>query len=143
MNIAHFLVPKQNVAFLYNDFTLRQGLEKLRNNGYSAIPVLTRANEYVGTVSEGDFLWNLIDSQKNRELKKINIKNMEGIMVSEILQKDTNSPVRITATIEELMLKALDYNFIPVIDDRNMFIGIITRRDIIRHFIDKKDKLPA
>ncbi len=143
MNIAHFLVPKQDVAFLYDDFTLRQGLEKLRYNGYSAIPVITRSNEYVGTVSEGDFLWNLIEGQKDGQLSKINIKNTENIMVSEILRKDSNSPVRITATIEELLIKALDYNFIPVIDDRNMFIGIITRRDIIRHFINNTDKLPA
>jgi CBS domain-containing protein len=137
MNIAHFLVPKHDVAFLYDDFTLRQGLEKLRYNGYAAIPVLTRLNNYVGTVSEGDFLWHLIDDQRDEQLHKIDIKKTEDIMVSEILRKDSNAPVRITATIEELLTKALDHNFIPVIDDRNMFIGIITRKDIIRHFIEK------
>ena len=61
MNIAFFLKPKHEVAFLYEHQTLRQGLEKLRRHGYSAIPVLTRESKYAGTVSEGDFLRYLLD----------------------------------------------------------------------------------
>ena len=56
MNIAYFLLPKSRIAYLYDDFTFRQGLEKMRNRGYTAIPVITRDGRYVGTVSEGDFL---------------------------------------------------------------------------------------
>ena len=56
MNIAYFLLPKSRIAYLYDDFTIRQGLEKMRNRGYTAIPVITRDGRYVGTVSEGDFL---------------------------------------------------------------------------------------
>ena len=56
MNIAYFIHPKQDVATLYDDCTLRQGLEKMRHHGYTAIPVVTRDNKYVGTVTEGDFL---------------------------------------------------------------------------------------
>ena len=42
MNIAYFLLPKSRIAYLYDDFTIRQGLEKMRNRGYTAIPVITR-----------------------------------------------------------------------------------------------------
>lgn len=133
MNVAFFLVPKQNVTFLYDDFTLRQGLEKLRYNGYTSVPAITRNNEYVGTVSEGDFLWYLIDDQKE-ELHKINIKNIQNTVVRDIIRIDKNPPVRITATVEELLAKVLNQNFIPVVDDRKMFIGIVTRKDIIKHF---------
>ena len=62
MNIAYFLLPKSRIAYLYDDFTFRQGLEKMRNRGYTAIPVITRDGRYVGTVSEGDFLWRLLDT---------------------------------------------------------------------------------
>ena len=51
MNIAYFLLPKSRIAYLYDDFTIRQGLEKMRNRGYTAIPVITRDGRYVGTVS--------------------------------------------------------------------------------------------
>ena len=46
-------------------------------------------------------------------------------------------PVRITATIEELMEKAVTQNFVPVVDDLDSFIGIVTRRDIIRYFFNR------
>ena len=60
MNIAYFLLPKSRVAYLYDDYTFRQGLEKMRYHGYTAIPVITRTGQYVGTVSEGDFLWRML-----------------------------------------------------------------------------------
>ena len=62
VNIAYFLQPKSRIAYLYDDFTFRQGLEKMRNRGYTAIPVITRDGRYAGTVSEGDFLWHLLDA---------------------------------------------------------------------------------
>mgnify|MGYP000937349775 CR=1 FL=1 len=143
MNIAFFLIPKQNVAFLYDDFTLRQGLEKMRFHGYTAIPVVTRKNEYIGTVSEGDFLWHLIDDRKDKDLHKINIQSIENMLVRDIISKDKNPPVRITATVEELIHSALTQNFIPVIDDRDLFIGIVTRSDLIKHYLKTTEQLKA
>ncbi|MEG0305667.1 MAG: CBS domain-containing protein, partial [Oscillospiraceae bacterium] len=40
MNILFFLTPKNDVAFLYDDFTLRQALEKMEHHRYSSIPIL-------------------------------------------------------------------------------------------------------
>lgn len=133
MNIASFLIPKIETAFLYDNFSLRQGLEKMRHRGYTAIPVVTREDKYVGTVSEGDFLWYLVDDQES-ELHKINMKSIEDIFIKDVLRVDKNPPVRITSTIEELLTKSMNQNFIPVIDDRDYFIGIITRTDIIKYF---------
>ncbi|MDY6315508.1 MAG: CBS domain-containing protein, partial [Clostridia bacterium] len=59
-NIAYFLIPKNEVAYLYNDCTVRQGIEKMRFHGYSAIPVIDKDGKYVRTVSEGDFLGYVI-----------------------------------------------------------------------------------
>lgn len=56
MNILHFLTPKSEVAYLYDDFSLRQALEKMEYHQYSAIPVITREGEYVGVITEGDLL---------------------------------------------------------------------------------------
>lgn len=137
MNIAYLLVPKQNVAYLYDDFTLRQALEKMRSHGYSAIPVINRNNQYVGTVSEGDFLWYMLDDSVGKQ-KKVNLKDLEKVCISELLGEDSNPPSRITTTVDDLLNHALNQNFIPVIDDRDLFIGIVTRADIIRSFcLDK------
>ncbi|WP_313128648.1 CBS domain-containing protein [Anaerocolumna sp.] len=139
MNIAYFLITKSEVAYLYNDCTLRQGLEKLHQHGYAAIPVLSKGNKYIGTVSEGDFLWHILE-QDNQDLQTTTcMKRLENIKIKDILKPDKNPPVRITARMEELMIRAMDQNFVPVIDDRNYFIGIVTRRDIMKYFCEKSE----
>jgi CBS domain-containing protein len=82
MNIAFFLIPKGDIAYLFDDFSYRQGLEKMRFHGYTSIPVLTRSGKYAGTISEGDFLWNLVDNQQD-ELHKIHLKDIENIKIGE------------------------------------------------------------
>jgi predicted transcriptional regulator len=67
------------------------------------------------------------------------MKSLENIKIKDILKPDKNPPVRITARMEELMIRAMDQNFVPVIDDRNYFIGIVTRRDIMKYFCEKSE----
>ena len=57
MNVLMLLKPKETVQYIYDDNTLRQGLEKMRAHSYTAIPVISRDGRYSGTVSEGDFLY--------------------------------------------------------------------------------------
>ena len=85
MNIAYFLLPKNSVAYLYDDCTFRQGLEKMRHHGYTAIPVITRDGQYVGTVSEGDFLWQLLDEERESS-RPCSMKDLEQLKVRDILR---------------------------------------------------------
>lgn len=137
MNIAYFLLPKSTVAYLYDDYTFRQGLEKMRYHGYTAIPVITREGQYAGTVSEGDFLWRLLSQEDTR--RPLSMKELEDLRIRDILNLDAYPPVRITVTMEELVNSAMQQNFIPVVDDLGNFTGIVTRKDIIRYFSEQKD----
>ena len=116
------------VAFLYDYCSLRQGLEKMRFHGYTAIPVISKEGTYIGTVSEGDFLWHLLDSGV------YTMKLQEDYPILDILRNGWNPAVKIDTTMDELLLRVMDQNFVPVIDDRNTFMGIITRKDVIRHY---------
>ena len=138
MNIAFFLKPKVSVAFLYSDFTLRQALEKMRHCGYTAIPVIHRDGRYAGTVSEGDFLWYLSD--RLNENNSVSQKNLEEIPLLQFIKNNVYLPVKITADVDDLVNISLNQNFVPVTDDAGSFIGIVTRRDIIRHLADKNGK---
>ena len=138
MNIAYFLLPKNSVAYLYDDCTFRQGLEKMKYHGYTAIPVISRDGKYVWTVSEGDFLWRLL-SKGTDSLSAYSMKDMEQLRIKDILRDNHYSPVRITVTMEELLHSAMNQNFIPVVDDLGNFTGIVTRKDIIRYFAEQKD----
>ncbi|MFR5602462.1 MAG: CBS domain-containing protein [Lachnospiraceae bacterium] len=130
MNILFFLTPKNEVAFIYEDDTLRQVLEKMEYHRYSAVPMIDRSGKYIGTLTEGDLLWG-IKNQQN-----LSLKDAEKVPVSIVGRRLDNAPVRVGASMEQLIDKALNQNFVPVVDDQDNFIGIITRKDIIRYFHD-------
>ncbi len=134
MNLLFLLHPKSMVAYLVSDCTARQGLEKMRAHGYTAIPVINSKGEYIGTVSEGDFLWALVDD------KECSLKKLEKIKLTDIMRGVRDSAVKVDTKIDDLLLKIMEQNFVPVTDDRNIFIGIVTRKDIIKHFYEKEKK---
>ena len=125
MNVISLLTPKAQVAYLTDNCTIRQGLEKLRAHGYTAVPVLAGDGSYVGTVSEGDFLWNLLDAQDN------SLRSRERAPLKDIVRADFNPAVDIGVSMEELLERAMQQSFIPVVDDRGAFVGIVTRRAIL------------
>lgn len=133
MNIASFLLPKAEVTYLRDDMTIRQGLEKLKRSGYTAVPVIDSEDRYVGVISEGDFLWHILS--RNDTLEEITMKRLERGGIRNILQSGKVKAVCIDTDMEELLEQAKNQNFVPVVDDRNVFIGIITRRDIIKYFV--------
>jgi len=132
MNLIYLLRPKDDTVYINSGSTVRQGLEKIRAHGYTAIPVIAPTGEYVGTVSEGDFLWALCGCES--------IKALEKLTVSDIIRTKRDKAVSVSADMNELLLLIMEQNFVPVTDDRGKFIGIVTRRDIIKYFYDKEQK---
>ena len=130
-NILFFLTPKAMCAFLYDDYTIRQAIEKMEVAGYPAIPILNRQGEYRGTLKEGDLLWAL------RNMCNMDMRQAECRRIMEIPRRKDNIPVRITASMSDLIERASNQNFVPVIDDYGAFIGLITRKAIIKYCRDK------
>lgn len=135
MNIAFFLTLKKDIVYVYDSFSMRQALEKMRIHGYTAIPVLSHDGKYIGTVSEGDFLWYFFDKEKKKGM--FSEKQLEKTPLKEIIKNDKYNSVKITASIEELVSMSLSQNFVPVVDDSDNFVGLVLRKDIIKHFSEK------
>lgn len=131
MNILFFLKPKSEVAYIYNDFTLRQVLETMEYHKYAAIPMLNKEGEFVGTVTEGDLLWGI------KSYRNLNLKSAEKIFIRDFPLKAGFDVVPADADMEDLVKKAMNQNFVPVVDDQNKFIGIITRKSIIEYCYNK------
>lgn len=127
MNILFYLVPKSDVMFLYDDYTLRQALEKMEYHKYSAVPIITRTGTYVGTLTEGDILWELKDKHN------LALREAEDIPIRTLKRKRDNQPVNVNCNIEDLVMTSMNQNFVPVIDDNRVFIGIVTRKSIIEY----------
>ena len=126
-NILFFLTPKAMCAFLYDDFTVRQALEKMESAGYAALPILNKRGEYRGTLTEGDLLWAL------KNLCYMDVRQAEAHRIMTITHKKDNIPVRVTTSMQELVDRAKNQNFVPVVDDYGSFIGIVTRKAIIQY----------
>ncbi len=131
MNVISLIRAKSTVVYLEEKYTVRQGLEKLRAHGFTAIPVIREDGSYAGSVSEGDFLWHILKSGGD-------IHMQESYRISDIIRPDWNPPAHINVTLDQLLERILSQNFVPMVDDRNLFIGIITRQDVIRYFTAKK-----
>ncbi len=130
MNIIFFLLPKSQVAYVSTNNTIRQALEKMEHHRYSAIPVLDEEGKYFGTLSEGDLLWLF----KNEHLT---LEKSEQIKIKDIkFEKDIKS-IHINKEMDELVDLIVNQNFVPVVDDMNTFIGIITRKQVISYLKDK------
>ncbi len=125
MNILFFLTPKDEVATVEETDTLRQVLEKMEHHGYSAIPFLSREGKYIGTITDGDLLWFL---KKN---KFPDLKDLEDMPIVTIERHRDNQAVHVEASMEDLFDKVTNQNFVPVVDDNQVFIGIVTRKDVL------------
>lgn len=130
-NILFFLTPKAMCAYVYDDYTLRQALEKMETAGFAALPILSRRGEYRGTLTEGDLLWGL------KNLCYMDMRQAESRRIMEISRRRDNVPVRVTTPMKDLVDRASEQNFVPVVDDKDAFIGIITRRSIIKFCMQK------
>ncbi|WP_223070125.1 CBS domain-containing protein [Paenibacillus caui] len=128
MNIAFFLLPKSEVTAVTLDSTLRQTLERMEYHRYTAIPIIGRDGDYVGTVTEGDLLWFMKNSAG-----RVTFENASKFLLKDVPMRMNNKPVRIDADMEDLIKLAKAQNFVPVVDDRNRFIGIVRRSQIIEY----------
>lgn len=134
MNILFFLLPKSKVAYVQDNFTLRQTVEKLRFHHYTAIPVLDHEGRYLRTISEGDILWYLKDNWA------MNFKLAEDVSIENVPAEREIRPIHSTARMEDLYALAMGQNFVPVVDDKGVFIGIITRQQIMKYiFLQQKN----
>ena len=134
MNILFFLTPKKDVAYLTEDCSLRQAIEKVDYHRYTAIPLLDKSGHYIGTLTEGDLL-RVLKTQYDLSLHKA-----EDMPVTEVERRWKMDPVNINCEIEDLVQVAMRQNFVPVVDDENVFIGLITRSAIIEYAFDRLKK---
>jgi len=127
MKVAFFLIPKSEVICLTPKTTMRQALERMERQSFAAVPLVDEQGYYVGTITEGDLLWKL------KNTAGLDLNDMEKIFLNDITQHSKNKPVRIDSRIVDLLSLASGQNFVPVVDDQGVFIGIVRRREIIEY----------
>ncbi len=131
MNVLFFIRPKQEVAFIYSDSSLRQAIEKMNSCSYNEIPVLDRDGHYMYSVSALDLL--LFIRKKGEYSENI---SLNSYLKDVKIHRDIKA-IKVDNDIEDLYDVALSQNYIPIVDDRNVFSGIVTRKAVMNWLINK------
>ena len=130
MNALRFVIPKSFVEYVTADATLRQAVEKMRYHRYVAIPVLDGEGKYVGALRNDDVLKYILDKGS------FNARELEAVSVTEVMERSADSVVYHDASVEELIDRVKEHNFVPVADDRGCFVGLILRRDVLNYLLN-------
>ena len=138
MNIVRFLLPKSSVVYLYSDATVRQAIEKMRYHNYVALPILDKDGRYLGSIRNDDVYKYFQDNGK------FDYKAAERDGVMKILDQSYSRPLLHSAPIDDMIEYVKEHNFVPVVDDRGCFMGIILRRDVLsflfKHYKETENK---
>ncbi len=135
MNVAFLLVPKSRVTYLTEGTGFREGMEKLRHCGYTSIPVVSKNGRYLGCLTEGDCLWNLLG------MGSLNARALDRVKIEDIVSPRVPA-IPLTATVKDILPKllAMTQKYMPVVDDRQSFVGIVTRRRILEQWAVGSDR---
>ena len=123
MNVALFLTPKTSVAWIPAAASVRDALERLDAQGYTAVPILDGHGVYLGTLTEGDLL---------RAVRSPGV-DLDRTAVSDRPLRSDNRAVPVVAASDAVVEVAVDQNFVPVVDSRGVLMGIVTRKAILEY----------
>lgn len=131
MNILFFLTPKVDVGYVYSSDTMGEAIEKMLKYKFTTVPVLNEVTgRYEGTLANDDLLREL-----NRH-PSLTIAAAADRPLKSVSRRRDYAVVRADADMEDLLKSAATQNFVPVVDDTGAFIGIITRREVIKYLRD-------
>lgn len=135
MNILFLLTPKSQIEFLFESMTLRQAVEKFKNQNFTMVPVIDKdSGKYVRSIRSNDLLNYITQNETDFD-------SLENIPLSAVSSSREINPININQTIEDVFDSLITQNYVPVIDERGIFIGIITRSKAFSHVMNlRKDK---
>lgn len=129
MNVLFYLTPKSNCEILLDDESIREAMERMELSGFTALPIVSKTDgAYRGTLTDGDILWAM------KNICDFDVKEAELHNIMEISHRKDNQAVSVSTDMRDLLNKAMEQNFVPIVDDRNNFIGIVTRKSILRQY---------
>ena len=128
-NILRFIIPKSLAIYVTDDSTVRQALEKMNYHKYKAVPIIDGNGKYLATLkSEDIFRYFMSVGSFDKALA-------EDALAIDIADRSCVKPLLHSATMNDLIENVKEHNFVPIVDDRGCFIGIILRREVLNYVL--------
>ncbi len=128
----NYLTPKVQTYFIAAGSTIRQALEVFDYHKFSVVSVVDKKGRFVSTISEGDILRYI------KNVANFDMVLAEAITIENVERYRPYKALGINSSFDEIVKLSLDQNYIPVVDDRNVYIGIIKRSSIINAIVNEE-----
>ena len=126
----------KNPVTITPDTSVSKALEIMQKGKFHRLPVSDASGKLLGLVTEG-----LVTESSGKNQTSLSIYEL-NYLLSRTKASDIMIPAKDVVTIspdvflEEAADKMGDINVLPVIDDKNKIVGIITEKDVFRAFIE-------
>ncbi len=124
-NQDNFLIPADNVATVMYNHSLDHALLVLANVGYSKIPVLDKNDRFVGLLGLNDIVRKMVS------LTNIDTDNLAGLTVADVMEIGVDC-LTDESDLEDILHLLVNNPFLPMINKDRIFLGIITRKEILK-----------
>lgn len=125
MNILASLTPKSGVDYVKSDATLFKTLQVMQQHNHADIPIINETGRYMGTVTARDILGCITENFN------LSLKESAKFPIRNVKRTKNYKALGVHAQLEDLIELAVEQSFVPVVDDDDNFIGILTRKEII------------
>ncbi|HEM5070261.1 TPA: CBS domain-containing protein [Streptococcus suis] len=118
-----FLTPADKLAVIIDTHNIDHAKLLLSHMTYSRVPVVTEDGRFFGTLG----LTEIIKYQAENELSDDELNRDISVIV-----KTDEETVGLDYDLTEVMRKLVDQSFLPVLGENREFMGIITRKSILK-----------
>ena len=125
MPIKDFVICSEKVAHVQSGNNAEHALLVLTRTGYSSIPVLDLKYRLKGLLSIKMITEAILG------LERIEYDRLANIKVDEVMEKEVVY-LQITDTFKRALDLVINHAFLCVVDEEGTFLGIMTRRVILK-----------
>lgn len=125
MGIQDFIISSEKVAHVQSINNAEHALLVLTRTGYSAIPVLDMKYRLQGLLSMKMITESILGLERI-EFDKLNTIKVEDIMDTKV------AVLKSTDTFQRALELVINNAFLCVVDEEGMFMGILTRRVVLK-----------
>lgn len=119
------VISADKVASVRTENNLLHALTLLSSLGYSSVPVLDMEGRYKGQITLALIISGI------KAIPTYDWESLQTRQVSEVMD-DKPGVVTERAELEDVLHQLVQNNYVSVVDDKGMFVGIVTRKGLLR-----------
>ncbi|TCT15732.1 CBS domain protein [Melghiribacillus thermohalophilus] len=125
MTVEQLMIPAEKVAHVQRQNPLEHALLVLVKSGYSAVPVLDASFRFQGIISKTMILDHILG------IERFEVEKLSAATVKDVMDQDVPT-IRKKDHFTKGLKSVINHPFICVVDENDLFDGILTRRVILK-----------